>query len=519
MTLTVYKAYIDPTGENIMTPDALAFYLAARSPKNLSIPDFCPPEEFDLTLSELGYNYAAIEWQGMTRYYFLTYADPANETTDTVNYHFRIDFPHTLRMGDSAMVFSGASRLFRGTTMTNGTYPQARGRLLKTTPSFPAFGWRFVYVFNYAVTASTTVYTGEAGVRAVIVDGISDNDPVHYNELFSIAQRILSTQYIADNAGAETSARQAISPVMLYLIPGEVFDIPVSSMTGADANYLFTSDSGTAALKCSSRIATRYQSRAWGKHITKPDRVFEVGTINNRLSIPNTARGYMTIQLKSELVVDGANLSIKVFCGGECIDITSDCVFPFIVANRSELSRLMFQKYASITTGVVQTVGAGAALVGGIATLNVPSIGAGISGLASGASQLAAQFLPQGATPTIKSAGNFFSALDGFAYDDSANPNTSSGYTESMGLRIFEYEMTPAIAEENKRKGAEGAEAFTGISASSEKDFEYYLADVHFGSYSASSGALIRFARMYFDRVRARFAEGVRIWTKNYLEV
>ena len=507
MTLTVYKAYIDPTGENIMTPDALTFYLAARSPKNLTIPDFCPPEEFDLTLSELGYNYAAIEWQGMTRYYFLTYADPANETADTVNYHFRIDFPHTLRMGDSAMVFSGASRLFRGTTITKGIYPQAKGRLLKTTPSFPAYGWRFVYVFNYAVTASSTL-NDEAGVRAVIVDGISDNDPVHYNELFSIAQRILSTQYIADNAGAEASARQAISPVMLYMIPGEVFDIPVSSMTGADANYLFTS-----------RVATRYQSRAWGKHITKPDRVFEVGTINNRLSIPNTARGYMTIQLKSELVVDGANLSIKVFCGGECIDITSDCVFPFIVANRSELSRLMFQKYASITTGVVQTVGAGAALVGGIATLNVPSIGAGISGLASGASQLAAQFLPQGATPTIKSAGNFFSAIDGFAYDDSANPNTSSGYTESMGLRIFEYEMTPEVAEENKRKGAEGAEAFTGISASSEKDFEYYRADVHFGSYSTSSGAQIRFARMYFDRIRERFAAGVRIWSGNYLEV
>lgn len=518
MTLTVYKAYIDPTGENIMTPDALTFYLAARSPKALTIPDFCPPEEFDLTLSELGYNYAAIEWQGMTRYYFLTYADPANETTDTVNYHFRIDFPHTLRIGDTAMEFSGASRLFRGTTITNGIYPQAKGRLLKTTPSFPAFGWRFVYVFNYAVTASSTL-NDEAGVRAVIVDGISDNDPVHYNELFSIAQRILSTRYIADNAGAEASARQAISPVMLYMIPGEVFDIPVSSMTGADANYLFTSDSGMAVLKCSSRIATRYQSRAWGKHITKPDRVVEVGTINNRLSVPNTARGYMTIQLKSELVVDGANLSIKVFCGGECIDITSDCVFPFIVANRSELSRLMFQKYASITTGVVQTVGAGAALVGGIATLNVPSIGAGISGLASGASQLAAQFLPQGATPTIKSAGNFFSALDGFAYDDSANPNTSSGYTESMGLRIFEYEMTPEVAEENKRKGAEGAEAFTGISTSSEKDFEYYRADVHFGSYSASSGAQIRFARMYFDRIRERFAAGVRIWTGNYLEV
>ena len=60
---------------------------------------------------------------------------------------------------------------------------------------------------------------------------------------------------------------------------------------------------------------------------------------------------------------------------------------------------------------------------------------------------------------------------------------------------------------------------FTGISASSEKDFEYYLADVHFGSYSASTGAMIRFVRMYFDRVRARFAEGVRIWSKNYLEV
>ena len=85
MTLTVYKVYIDPTGENIMTPDALAFYLAAHSPKNLTIPDFCPPEEFDLTLSELGYNYAAIEWQGMKRYYFLTYADPSNETADTVN--------------------------------------------------------------------------------------------------------------------------------------------------------------------------------------------------------------------------------------------------------------------------------------------------------------------------------------------------------------------------------------------------------------------------------------------------
>lgn len=518
MTLTVYKAYIDPTGENIMTPDALSFYLAARSPKNLTIPDFCPPEEFDMTLSELGYNYAAIEWQGVTRYYFLTYSDPANETADTVNYHFRIDFPHTLRVGDYDMEFAGASRLLRGTTVTNGIYPQAKGRLLKTIPSFPAYGWRFVYVFNYAVTASSTA-NDEAGVRAVIVDGISDNDPAHYNELFSIAQRILSTQYIADNAGAEASARQAISPVMLYMIPGEVFDIPVSSMTGADANYLFTSDSGTAVLKCSSRIATRYQSRAWGKHITKPDRVFEVGTINNRLSVPNTARGYMTIQLKSELVVDGANLSIKVFCGGECIDITADCVFPFIVANRSELSRLMFQKYASITTGVVQTVGAGAALVGGIATLNVPSIGAGISGLASGASQLAAQFLPQGATPTIKSAGNFFSALDGFAYDDSVNPDTASGYTESMGVRIFEYEMTPDVAEENRRKGAEGAEAFTHTSAGTENNFEYYRANVHFGSYSASNGAQIRFTRMYFDRIRERFAAGVFIWNRNYLEV
>lgn len=515
MTLSLFKAYIDPTGENIMTPSALVAYLGARSPKNLEIPDFCPPEEFDLTLSELGYNYAAIEWQGMRRYYFLTYADPANETADTVNYHFRMDYPHTLRIGDTAMEFSGASRLFRGTTITNGIYPQAKGRLLKTIPSFPAFGWRFVLVFNYTLTPSTDT---SAGVHAVIVDGIEDNDPVHYNELFEIAQRILSMRYIADTAGAEN--RVGINPAMLYLIPGEVFDVPVSSMTGADANYLSVTDSAAAVtMKCSSRLATRYQSRAWGKHITKPDRVFEVGTINNRLSIPNTARGYMTIQLKSELVVDGANLSIKVFCGGECIDITSDCVFPFVVADKTELSRIMFQKYASITTGVVQTVGAGAALAGGIATLNVPSIGAGISGLASGVSGLASQLMPHGAVPTIKSAGNFFSAIDGFAYDDSANPNTSSGYTESMGLRIFEYEMTPEVAEENKRKGAEGAEAFTGISASSEKDFEYYRADVHFGSYSASSGAQIRFARMYFDRIRERFAAGVRIWTGNYLEV
>lgn len=517
MTLTVYKAYIDPTGENIMTPDALSFYLAARSPKNLTIPDFCPPEEFDMTLSELGYNYAAIEWQGMTRYYFLTYADPANETTDTVNYHFRIDFPHTLRMGDSAMVFSGASRLFRGTTITKGIYPQTKGRLLKTTPSFPAFGWRFVFVYNYVADVTNDV---GLGVHAVIVDGIADNDPAHYQDLFELARRILTMQYIATTADADVSERERIDPVMLYLIPGEVFDIPVSSMTGEQANYLSAVNApGAITIKCSSRFATRYHARAWGKHITRPDRVFEVGTINNRLSVPNTARGYMTIQLKSELIVEGANLSVKVFCGGECIDITADCVYPFIIADRKELSRILYQKYASITTGFVQTAGAAAVLAGGIAGMNVPSIGAGISGLASGVSGIATSILPHGAVPTIQSAGNFFSALDGFAYDDSANPNTSSGYTESMGLRIFEYEMTPAIAEENKRKGAEGAEAFTGVSASSEKDFEYYLADVHFGSYSASSGALIRFARMYFDRVRARFAEGVRIWSKNYLEV
>lgn len=514
MTLTLFKAYIDPTGENIMTPSALVAYLAARAPLTLTIPDFCPPEEFDMTLQALGYNYAAIEWQGMRRYYFLTYADPANETADTVNYHFRIDFPHTLRMGDYDMEFAGASRLLRGTTVTTGLYPQAKGRLLKTIPSFSAYGWRFVLVFNYNV-GTTNVSTG---VYAVIVDGIDDNEPTHYNELFEKAQRILSMRYISSTAGAEN--RIAISPAMLYLIPGEVFDIPVSSMTGADANYLSLTDTASATtIKCSSRLATRYQSRAWGKHITKPDRVFEVGTINNRLSIPNTARGYMTVQIKSELIVEGANLSIKVFCGGECIDITSDCVYPFVVADKAELSRILYQKYASITTGVVQTVGAGATLAGGIASLNVPSIGVGVSGLATGVSGLAAQFLPQGAAPTIKSAGNFFSALDGFAYDDSVSPDTASGYTESMGVRIFEYEMTPDVAEENRRKGAEGAETFTHTSAGTENNFEYYRANVHFGSYSASSGAQIRFVRMYFDHIQERFAAGVFIWNKNYLEV
>lgn len=519
MIVTLYKAYIDPSGENIMAPSVLETYLAASFPLNLAIPAFCPPEEFDLTLSAKGYSYAVIEWQGLKRYYFLTYADPANETENVVNYHFRLDFPHTLHIGDPAMAFAPASRLWRGTTIKHGSYPQVKGRGRAISTLFSASGWRFVFVFNYQIDATSA--SAPAGVRAVIVDGIESNRPTQYNELFSLAQRILSSRYIADAAGATGSERQAISPVMLYLVPGEMFDVPVEPLTGADANYLFVSDSSGAALKCSSRNATRYITTPVFRKSTEPDTVYEVGTLNNRLSVPNLPQGFADIQVKSELVVEGANFSVKVFCAGECMDITSDCIFPFVVADRAELSKIMFQKYASITTGIVQTAGAGAALAGGIATLNVPSIGAGISGLASGVSGLAAQFLPQGATPTIRSAGNFFSAMDGFSYVDGSNPNVAGGYTNAMGLYLFEYEIPLAVADENIYKGAEGAESFTATAdaATAARGFDYYRADVHFATYPHVNGTLIQFVRAYFDRVRDRFAAGVRIWGKNYLGI
>ena len=53
MEIEFFNKYIDPTGKNVLTPDALTEYLGNPT-ATATVPDFCPGETFEIPIAIAG---------------------------------------------------------------------------------------------------------------------------------------------------------------------------------------------------------------------------------------------------------------------------------------------------------------------------------------------------------------------------------------------------------------------------------------------------------------------------------
>ena len=464
MEIEFFNKYIDPTGKNILTPDALTEYLGNPS-RVATVPVFCPNETFEIPIAIDGRvtTYARIIYGGLPRYYFVGEADQVDLHAGIINMRFSIDWAHTLRCGLTSRKFSPRSVLTRTTAYTLDAYEQDRSRLagvhcLGNTENNRGF----CVVGIYAVKRAGSLFTNPSYQYGGYITGKLENHDTSGNDTsFEYAMIIADEMMKAvsfkkrnPSTGEETGGDDC-SPVAFYIVPAAY----CPDHTGGLNITLYRSDNSPAAHVYQPETALEVVTKTIRYTTARQNTYsYEVGNNSKRVawrSIPSDITTGIPVQTTFMLNGSPGEFCITANIDGNVLDLTESCAIPFVIANESEINVQVNKRNLSLLSAGVQ-------IAGGVAGQNASMIYSGAMSAASSVADVGSMSFP-----SIRGSGNL--------YSDSVLH--FGGETTCDILKIFEYDLTATARYKNKHFGSIGSRYMTQFPYTDD-DFVYLEGDM-----------------------------------------
>lgn len=470
MQIEFYDKYIDPTGKNILTPDALGQYLGIPA-LIVTVPEFRPGETFEMPVATAGivFSYAKIIYGGLPRYYFVSEADPADLDSNIINLRFSMDWAHTLHIGQPVRAFMPQSVLTRSTLFSTASYAFDSDRgvfkganAIGNTGS--SSGLRVVAVF--ATKRTESIFTNPE--YSYIGVGSATVFPTFTDALITVRALAGSTTYHADGGSGQCSA------VAFYVIPTRY--VPGFSASTSTV-YTFDVDGSATVTMYRPNYAVQY-SVAISVAVDPKNYAYEIGNGSNRVAIHTPAN---SVSVRTNFVLCGmpGEFAFTADVEGTHIDLTQSCAIPFVAANENEIGVQVNRRNLAL-------VGAGVSFASGLASQNAALVYSGTMSAVSSLSDMSSTSFPQ-----IVGSGTLYSdALIAGQVDQ---------------LFLFTYNLTAAARWRNANLGAVTMYPLTGFPVFG-SEFEYV------------EGDLYPIPRNYFEslniaRMHDIFSDGVRIYT------
>lgn len=476
MQIEFFDKYIDPTGKNILTPDALGKYLGIPA-LIVTVPEFRPGETFEMPVATAGivFSYARIIYGGLARYYFVTEADPADLDSNIINLRFSMDWAHTLQIGQPVRSFMPQSVLTRSTLANESAYAYDSERYLfdSMTPignTGNHQGLRVVAIF--AVKRAESIFT--AAEYSYI--GVISNDVYIMLDQAVDAVKKLANAKVYTELPAPEQPSDNCSPVAFYLVP----DYYTPSIdTGNSTKYGFIDRETRTTVEMWQPNTDLFANKLTHVDIEPASYGYEIGNGSNRITI-KTADTAATIQTTFTLCGYPGEFSLTSDIEGTRIDLTESCAIPFVVANENEISTQVNKRNLAL-------LGAGVTIASGVASQNAALVyGGAMTAFSSAADINSTSF------PTIIGSGSLFK--DSLLPGKTADP-----------LVLYRYLLTSNSRWKNSRMGAVTMYPITGF-------------PVFGGEFEYVEGDLYPIPRNYFEslnivRMHDIFSDGVRIYT------
>ena len=437
MNIILYNAYIDPTSKNIMTPEALTEYLASKPRSTISVPDFCPTDDFTIPIETgtAAYCYAVIQWETVNRYYFVTVTESPDQANGVFNYRFAIDWAHTLRCGLTSRKFAPRSILTRTNCSSSlDSYDQDRSRLasvecLGNVGSDRAFNIVAIYAVKRAgslFSAATYQYVGMISPR---VDSTVDGS---LRPALAVVHRMMKAVSFEDSTSAVV-AKDDCSPVAFYILPAqycpqyESFNFTLYDAEGHNAGSGYKP---TASLLVYTKTLS-YGGIDWRGY------AYEIGNNSKRVtwrSNPRPITTQINVYTTFTLSATPGEFSITANIDGNVLDLTESCAIPFVIANESEINVQVNKRNLSLLSAGIQ-------IAGGVAGQNASMIYSGAMSAASSVAEMASTSFP-----SIRGSGNLYT-------DSILN---FGGVVTTDILKVFKYELTSMALYKNYTFGMIG---------------------------------------------------------------
>lgn len=463
MQIEFYDKYIDPTGKNILTPDALGQYLGIPD-LIVTVPEFRPGETFEMPVATAGivFSYAKIIYGGLPRYYFVTEADPADLDNNIINLRFSMDWAHTLRCGLPGRPLMGRSVVTRTNINALDAYEQPISSLssVEGIGNIPGhYGWNVVAI--YATKRAGTLFESAAyqyiGVftdRLYFADGSRPSMDLAVEKVRDMMRAVKFQTY--DASSGSYSGGDTCSPVAFYIVPARFCYQPASTER-ANIKLLDSSDN---------TVAFVYQPIGWGTYSAEipylcdfANYAYEIGTNSNRVrwvNIPKDNPIRIKIYTTWNLCGSPGEFSLSANINGNVIDLTDACSIPFVIANESEINVQVNKRNLAL-------LGAGVQVAAGVAGGNPALLYSGAMSAASSVSEIAST-----AFPTIRGSGSL--------YNESVIYNGS--YVDDI-LKIFVYDLTSTAKYRNKYFGSIGSRQIDTVPTFDAYDFMYIEGDMY----------------------------------------
>ena len=489
MVIEFFDKYIDPTGKNILTPDALIQYLGDPI-KAVTVPDFCPGETFDIPIAidKRVTTYARTTYGGLRRYYFVSEADQPDLHAGVVNMRFSMDWAHTLRCGLLGRELMGRSVVTRTNIKALDAYEQTISNLssVEGLGNVPRnYGWNVVAIYatkrSAAIFESATYqYIGVFTGRLYYEDGSKPPMDLAVEKVRDMMRAVKYQTY--DSESGAYSGDDVCSPVAFYVVPARFCYQPPST----EKPNIRLVDSADAT------IAFVYQPIGWGTYSAEisylcdfANNAYEIGTNTNRVrwvNIPKDISIRIKIYTTWNLCGSPGEFSLTANINGNVIDLTEACSIPFVIANESEINVQVNKRNLALLSAGVQ-------VAAGVAGGNPALLYGGAMSAASSVSEIAST-----AFPTIRGSGNLYS--DSVLYNGS--------YTDDI-LKIFVYDLTSTAKYRNQYFGSIGAWKVDAIPTSETYDFIYIEGDM-------CPKPLNYFESLNISRMKEILDNGVRIY-------
>lgn len=480
MQIEFFDKYIDPTGKNILTPDALTDYLGDPLAA-VTVPDFCPGETFEIPIAIAGrmLSYARVIYGGLPRYYFVSAADPADLDKLIMNLRFSMDWAHTLQIGQPVRSFMPQSVLTRSTLNVADKYAYEfeRNKFYTVSPignSAPHTGLMVVAIF--AIKKTSTIFTPSEFSYVGLVSAATSSS---LNEaLKNVRDLAGATTYTVPSATPDsgvTSGAGDCSPVAFYVLPR--WYCPLFNEQNAIEYDINISDAQFIKM-WRPRIVASYR-RTGNVGINSQIFTYEIGNGSNRVTI-RTADSTINYAVNFILCGYPGEFSLTADIEGTRLDLTESCAIPFVVANENEIGVQVNKRNLAL-------LGAGVTMASGAVAQNGALVYGGAMSAVSSTADIASTSFP-----SIVGSGNL--------YRDSILPN---GTVDP--LSVYMYLQSYDVKWRNKNMGALTMYPLTGFPTFG-SEFEYV------------EGDLYPIPRNYFEslniaRMHDIFSDGVRIYT------
>lgn len=460
-----------------MTPEALTEYLASQPRNTVTVPYFCPTDDFTVPIrtGSSAYCYAVIRWEAFDRYYFVTVTESPDQSSGVFNYRFTIDWAHTLQIGNPVRAFMPQSVLTRSTLANDSAYAYDSERylfdgitMIGNTGTHQ--GIRIIAIF--AVKRASSIFTSP---DYSYIGAISDGVYTMLDQAIDAVKQLANAK-IYTELPASGQPEDNCSPVAFYLVP----DYYTPSIdTSNSTKYGFLDSVGHTTTVMWKPNTDLFSNKFTYVDIDPTSYGYEIGNGSNRITIKTAGT---TVKIQTMFMLSGypGEFSITADIEGTRIDLTESCAIPFVVANENEINTQVNKRNLAL-------LGAGVTVASGVASQNAALVYGGAMAAFSSAADINSTSFP-----TIVGSGSLFkdSLLPGKTVDP---------------LVLYRYLLTPNSRWKNSRMGAVTMYPLTGFPVFGDK-FEYV------------EGDLYPIPRNYFEsqniaRMHDIFTDGVRIYT------